>query len=164
MPHEHQHPVPKSDRADCSSHWADLARLLTLSQRSLQRLISDLGPSESEWVLLWVCSEAPAEGMPQVAFAESLGISPAQVSALVERLRERGRLESNRCPQDRRRRLWRLTDSGRQSLELASQQLAQRLAELPSPLDRDELASIRQRLESLIASLAKPAGRKARAA
>lgn len=150
--------------ADSSRQWAEIARLLTHSQRCLQRLTCELEPSESEWVLLWVCSEAPTEGMAQVAFAGALGVSPAQVSVNVERLREQGWLESNRCANDRRRRLWRLTDAGRQVLKQAGRELTERLSALEFEVSVEELNAVRTLLGKLISSLNSSSGRKERAA
>lgn len=147
-----------------TQHWAEVARLLTLSQRSLQRLIAGMEPVEADWVLLWVCSQAPPQGMPQVAFAHALGISAAQVSVMVERLREQGWLESTRCVSDRRKRLWRVTESGLAILHQAGAELTRRIDCLESPIELTELDSLRQLLEKLAASLNSSQGRKGRAA
>jgi DNA-binding MarR family transcriptional regulator len=52
-------------------------------------------------------------GVSQVELAELLGISTAQTSGLVERVRQRGWITPHRDPQDRRRQCWIVTNEGR---------------------------------------------------
>src|SRR5688500_5236855 len=47
--------------------------------------------AESELVVLWLCAqERPRGGWVQGELAQAAGLSPAQTSSLVERLRQRG--------------------------------------------------------------------------
>src|SRR6187397_1426750 len=67
------------------AHWTSTA------SRHLRRRIaeatSELDLSETELVIVWLCSGG---GRVQVDLAAATGISPAQMSGLVERLRSRG--------------------------------------------------------------------------
>ncbi len=160
---------PASSIPETARRWAEIARLLTLSQRTLARLLTGVAPlSESERMLLWVCSQAPDEGLAQVGLADALGMSPGQVSSLVERLRTAELLESSRSTTDRRRCLWRLTGEGRGCLEAAGRRLAERVDELNSHLSHSEQELLHVLLErvaskSLPGSMA-TSGRKERAA
>lgn len=163
---------------DTAKNWSEIARLLTLSQRTLGRLLTGVAPvSESELMLLWVCSKSAgepsageddvpsAEGQAQVGLAEALGMSPGQVSSLVERLRSRDLLESNRSTSDRRRRLWRLTSGGRDCLADAGRVLAERAGDLNrhlNPSEQDLLRDLLQRVASTNHNAS--TGRKERAA
>jgi DNA-binding MarR family transcriptional regulator len=69
--------------------------------------------SESEFLVLWCVADAAAEGVDQITIAQLLALSPAQVSATVERLRVVGYIVQQAVPGDRRRHLWRLSEAGR---------------------------------------------------
>lgn len=84
--------------------------------RQLRRDISlRLAPEEvtAEDFLTLRLLETTTDGISQVELAEVLGISPAQTSGLVERLRQRGWITPHRDPHDRRRQCWIVTDAGR---------------------------------------------------
>ncbi len=72
--------------------------------------------SEPEFHVLWCLRDATADGVDQTTIAHSLALSPAQVSATVERLRAEGCIVQQAVPGDRRRRLWQLSASGRATL------------------------------------------------
>lgn len=133
-------------------HWAEISRLLTLAYRRLSRLMSDLVPlTESELMVLWACLDAPPDGLAQVALSENLGMSPAQISQLVDRLGEVGLLDSTRSRKDRRRRLWKLTDTGRETLFEAGCKMAVRVVEFDDRLNSLELGTLKDFLERLSA-------------
>lgn len=136
MPHSTQ---SSEDSADAS--WlVDLLFHLHSASRKLRRLVEesvvpqslDMGPLvEHELLLLWACSEPNSE-QSQRELAESLGISPPQISALVERLRSQGDLTCERSRNDRRRQVLRLTEQGTARLEEALAQLAPHASHLAS--------------------------------
>jgi DNA-binding MarR family transcriptional regulator len=68
--------------------------------------------SEPEFQLLWWLRLTPGVGVDQTTLASRLALSPAQVSASVERLRTGGWIVQRLVPEDRRRRLWQLTAEG----------------------------------------------------
>jgi DNA-binding MarR family transcriptional regulator len=73
--------------------------------------------SEPELQLLWCVRQEPGEGCDQTTIARRLALSPAQVSAMVERLRVGGMIVQRLAVGDRRRRLWRLSGDGRVVVE-----------------------------------------------
>ena len=73
--------------------------------------------SETEFQVLWCLRAASDAGLDQKTLATALAFSAAQISALIERLRSRGWTSQQSVPDDRRRHLWRLSDSGQQQLE-----------------------------------------------
>ncbi len=87
-----------------------LARLLAMAVRE-----HDL--NETEFRLLWLLRETERTSLEQSVLVEELGISPAQVSALVEKLRSRQILVLVTDSKDRRRKLWRLTASCQEWLD-----------------------------------------------
>ena len=85
--------------------------------RQLRRDISlRLAPEEitAEDFLTLRLLDTARDGISQVELAEVLGISPAQTSGLVERLRQKGWITAHRDPHDRRRQCWIVTDAGRE--------------------------------------------------
>jgi DNA-binding MarR family transcriptional regulator len=97
--------------------------------------------SDSETLILWLCSQTPDDrlqgtGKVQGDLAVALGISPAQMSGLIERLHQRGLVASERSNLDRRRQIWRLTGEGEallSQIETAAGELAHQIdAELSS--------------------------------
>jgi DNA-binding MarR family transcriptional regulator len=108
-------------------HWAGHA------SRRLRRLLAEcVAPwqlNEQEFLLLWLCGQERA-GLGQGELATALGVSPAQMSTLVERLRKRGLIAVERSLHDRRRQMWQIAQPGVSLLgeaNAALESLAQRL-------------------------------------
>jgi DNA-binding MarR family transcriptional regulator len=74
-----------------------------------------VGLNEAEFRLLWQLDKSPdaLEHPDQKQLATQLGLSAAQVSTVVERLRAQGFVAGKLLPSDRRRQLWRLSSTGR---------------------------------------------------
>lgn len=112
------------------AHWAGHAG------RRLRRLLAEcVAPwqlNEQEFLLLWLCGQE-SEGLGQGELATALGVSPAQMSTLVERLRKRGLIAVERSSHDRRRQVWQIAPPGASLLAEASAAL-ETLAE---QLDRE---------------------------
>lgn len=81
--------------------------------------------------------------------ADRLAVSRPSVTALVDGLVERGWVERQESPEDRRRVLHHLTDDGRARLSSASVVLSASLDELTAELDPDERARAREGLALL---------------
>jgi len=91
------------------------------------RLIERLGVrglGDGDFWVLWLCSLAAPNGFVQHELAASAGVSPAQMSGLVERLRQRGLLAGCRGDRDRRRQYWRLTPAGEDLLREIQTEIA----------------------------------------
>jgi len=113
-----------------------LARRLTAALREYRM-------SETEFRLLWLLRSKLADSdrasVEQSALATQLGSSPAQISAIVERLRSQKIIASDTDANDRRRRLWQLTPSGREQFEeiIAAVGLLSRGWTFPESIDDD---------------------------
>jgi DNA-binding MarR family transcriptional regulator len=68
--------------------------------------------TDQEFLVLWLCEASPA-CRGQSELAEAVGVSAAQMSGLVERLRRRELLQFERHCTDRRRQVWQLTAAGK---------------------------------------------------
>ena len=117
-----------------------LARRLGVAVREFQL-------SEAEFRSLWLLHEqvklAKQTGLTQNSLAHHLGISPAQVSAIVEKLRSRQFINTIADDHDRRRQRLRLTSLGSKQFEsvVAAVSLLSRAWPLPnSPSPREDAA------------------------
>jgi len=97
------------------------------ASKQLATFLQSFGLSEAEFRLLWLlraaeetlpeknCLTESGRNQPdQKQLALLLGLSPAQVSALVERLQTKKLILGSPTPEDRRRQLWRLNTRGLQ--------------------------------------------------
>ncbi len=135
------------ERAYSLQYWTEISRLLSLCQRRLSRSMQEGQQfSESELLVLCACQAHEASGVAQVELAEASGMSTGQISHLVERLRKEGMLQSRRAENDRRRRLWQLTEVGERRLHEAGRILSQQLA----VMDRQVNESDKSALHSLL--------------
>jgi DNA-binding MarR family transcriptional regulator len=106
----------------------ELLHELAACQRRLRRhldgglRVGTLG--YTELLVLWLCDRAPDSGVLQKDLAIETGVSSAQMSGLVEQLRQRGLLVAVRRPQDRRQQFWYLSGEGRRLLDDVRQVLS----------------------------------------
>ena len=152
---EQSHAPPQRAPQLVCDELVELAQELAFCQRQLWSLLMEgLRPwklSYTEFVVLWFCERATACGVPQKDLVTATGVSPAQISGVVEQLRRRGLLVAERGPQDRRQQLWHLADEGRRmvaelrtGLVLAAEHFGERM----SPLDTERLRELLQRLRT----------------
>lgn len=125
----------------------------------MRRLLAEhaepLGVSDGELLVVWLC-EQDSLGMVQGDLAASVGVSPAQMSGLVERLRKRGLIDMHRSAIDRRRQVWRATALGRELLVSALPLLAQLAEHVGQSLAADEQEAILVLCEKLTSTSTGP--------
>lgn len=80
--------------------------------RALSQWCERIDLGEPEFQVLWCLREGILCGLDQTTLVRRLAISPAQVSATVERLRSRGWILQQPASGDRRRNLWYLSPVG----------------------------------------------------
>jgi DNA-binding MarR family transcriptional regulator len=143
-------PADAATRAFC-----EMLQLLSQCHRQLRRMLADrlnsLGLSDTDFLVLWLCHRAEPRGLVQRDLAEALGVSPPQMSGLVERLRQQKLLTSRRCPLDRRRQLWGLDLAGCRLLT----QVCTELKQLTVSFDQSTSPEQQQVLSELLRDLAK---------
>lgn len=89
-----------------------------LALREIGTWIEGIGVSETEFRLLWLLfqhehgEESRSTALDQAELAERLAVSAAQVSGVIERLRQRELVDRVPDVSDRRRQQWRLASSG----------------------------------------------------
>jgi len=102
--------------------------------------------TDQEFLVLWLCDDRSAAARGQGELATALGVSAAQMSGLVERLRQRDLLSVERLGNDRRRQAWRLSATGQEVLAAACQALLTNSGQLGGWLSPSEV----QQLKALI--------------
>jgi DNA-binding MarR family transcriptional regulator len=140
--------LPASD-----SHADRLLRLVhwtSAASRHLRRRLADvaegLGLSDTELLVVWLCTGG---GRVQVDLAGAIGISPAQMSGMVERLRARGLVAMHRLAMDRRRQIWRTSAAGHVLLSKAAQQLSALAASVAGGISESEQQTVQALCERL---------------
>lgn len=103
--------------------------------------------NEQEFLVLWLCEDLATAHRGQGELAEAVGVSPAQMSGLVERLRVRNLLKFERSGSDRRRQVWQLTTAGQALLATVSESFVGASGKLPGNLTLAE----QQQLSTLLA-------------
>lgn len=100
---------------------------LAVFSRDLRRLLAKHLKStklnDTQFLLLFACRETANQGISQIDLAALVGVSPAQMSSLVEQLQSQQLLETWRCPTDRRKQRLRLTAGGHELLSSALTQI-----------------------------------------
>jgi DNA-binding MarR family transcriptional regulator len=119
-------------------HWTSAA------SRQLRRLLAEIAAacdlSDSELLVVWLCQAA---GRVQVELASAVGVSPAQMSGIVERLRRRGLVAMHRPAGDRRRQVWKTAAAGQALLSQVARPLADLAAGLSQRVEsQDQLAAL----------------------
>jgi len=136
-------------------HWTSAASRQL--RRRLAEVASTIELSDAELLVLWFCHGG---GQVQVELAAAIGISPAQMSGLVERLRLRELVAMHRSATDRRRQVWRTTAAGENLLGDIASHLDALAAAVQGGLSLTE----QQTVESLCQRLVDAVGQQGRRA
>jgi DNA-binding MarR family transcriptional regulator len=149
-------------KPDFDSQAENLLRLVhwtSAAGRQLRRRLADAAAafdlSDTEVLVVWLCS---GSGRVQVDLAGAIGVSPAQMSGLAERLRSRGLVAMHRPALDRRRQVWLTTASGRNLLARLSDHLDEITAEVSAVITPQQQLTA----QSLCERLAEATGEAAR--
>jgi len=144
-------------RAGAAADWLRLVQAMALCGRQLRRALAELaapsGLSDTECLILWACCEAPPEGQGQHELVTLLGVSPAQLSNLVEQLSSQGWIVGRRPAHDRRRQYWRLSDEGQRLVAELLAGVNQWLLTSTQPLSSADQRALQDRLATLGAAV-----------
>jgi DNA-binding MarR family transcriptional regulator len=140
----------QTDRLLDLVHWSSAA------SRQLRRCLGLLAQGASltdcELLTIWLCLQSEA-GLVQGELAAAIGVSPAQMSGIAERLRQRGLIEMHRQTLDRRRQVWRGTPAARQVLDNLRTPLASLAAGVNSALPSADQQAAREHCERMASGL-----------
>jgi DNA-binding MarR family transcriptional regulator len=138
--------TPRAERLLCLIHWTSAAgRQL---RRKLTAVAADLELSDTELLVVWLSQGA---GRVQVELAAAIGVSPAQMSGIVERLGARSLVAMHRSAVDRRRQVWRTTAAGMALLDRAAPSLEELAAQISRTLAPHEQNAVLELCERLAA-------------
>ena len=126
-------------------------------RRALQGQTRELGLSDTDLMVLWSCGCCADRGVAQNHLVEEIGLSPAQTSGLLDRLKQRGLVASRRPAQDRRRQFWRLEPSGRELLCEALVRIAAAANGVLRPLSTADQALLENLLSTVNQTLCRDA-------
>lgn len=147
-----------------TERWLQLLLFTGQASRRLKQQLAavaaDLGAAEQDLLALWLCRYPVGPKGSQGELAQWLGISAAQMSAVIERLRQTGWLSVERQGLDRRRHQLQVSAAGESILAAAEQKIAALHARLGRCLTEND----EQTLSVLLALLAEPAHPPARGA
>jgi DNA-binding MarR family transcriptional regulator len=125
--------IPPSRAA--SVDWIELLARLNAWSAELRHVLESCtksqGISDAHFWLLWYCHHAEATGLDQSELANRTDSSHAQVSSLVEQLRQRDLMAGSRDPDDRRRQIWHTTPAGQAILEHIMERLNDQVGPCP---------------------------------
>lgn len=126
-------------------HWTSAA------SRQLRRRLAEVALaidlSDAELLVVWL---GRGDGHVQFELASAIGISPAQMSGLVERLRVRGLVAMHRLANDRRRQVWRTSPAGEALLGEVARQLDELAVAISGTLSTDQQQAVESLCQRLV--------------
>lgn len=152
LQHELNFPHPIQD----PSHEVALAIVLTSAMltKEADRLLREYDLTEAQFnVLMLLAYQAGPEGISQTQLSRMLLVNRANVTGLVDRMERDGLLERFSEPGDRRMRIIRMTEKGREILEKAVQPYLERVDGIMGALstkEREDLLGILDRLRERV--------------
>jgi len=132
----------------------ELSRCHRLLRAWLDERLQTWGLREAEFWALWLCNHLDPSGVVQHELASAAGVSEAQMSSLVERLRQSGLLIGCRGQADRRRQYWRLTAAGDELLSRISAGLEKCPPDSDASPPREEQGTLWESVQRLARDLA----------
>jgi DNA-binding MarR family transcriptional regulator len=116
-----------------------------LALREIAAWVEGIGVSETEFRLLWLLFQqehgeaSKSTALDQADLAERLAVSAAQISGVIERLRQRELIIRVSDGGDRRRQLWRLELTGEALVHTVVAHVASEIPPLAPPFKGGEL-------------------------
>lgn len=110
-------PATPQDAVELIGMAIEMASCEKTMRAAIAQVVAPFHLSENAFFILILCQQNLRKSLSQSALAKMVGLSPAQLSHLVEQLRQDDWIEPQRDPHDRRRQFWTLTDDGTQRLE-----------------------------------------------
>ena len=132
--------------------WLYMMRVFDKMERLSDERVQELGLTGAQFDVLAQLSTH--EGISQQALSEQLFVTKGNVCGLLDRMEEKGWVERQPDPNDRRAHRLYLTDVGRSVAERAMPDQEEFIAEQMSVLTEEEQATLRSLLRKLDRSLA----------
>ncbi|TSA87482.1 MarR family transcriptional regulator [Deinococcus detaillensis] len=130
--------------------WVTLDRVYTILSRNVTGKVTALGLTAPQYrVLRQLRQVGAATPLSASELAERLGVTPGNLTGILDRLEQEGLLTRERGEQDRRSLQVCITPLGEDLMQEAVPALHAHLRELFSPLSSDDTAQMRALLERL---------------
>lgn len=117
-------------------------------RQAVDRRLKGLGLSQASWMTIAAAAKAQ-KPLSQSDLADRLGVEGATMVAMIDRLVKAGLIERRACPTDRRVKHVVVTDAGSALYATVKAEAAALRKELLSQIDRQQLATATQVLETL---------------
>lgn len=134
--------------------WLALDRVHALLARRVYGILGDFGLTVPQYRVLRLLDDA--EGLTASDLAEALGVTPGNLTGVLDRLEAAGHLSRGRDPQDRRSLRVQITPEGRAHIRRCVPSVRAHVAELFAPLAEGDLARTLEVLNRLEAHLSAP--------
>lgn len=148
------HPPMRADNGTLVELIHELFRCHRLLRTWLDERLRPWDLRDTEFWVLWFCSRSAPVGVIQHELAAAAGVSEAQMSGLVERLRQNGLLIGCRSEPDRRRQYWRLTAAGNERLTRIRAVLGERPANGETAFSRQDHGALLELVQKMTHDLA----------
>lgn len=137
--------------------WVTLDRVYTILSRKVTGKVTALGLTTPQYRVLRQLRQAGAATPPSASeLAERLGVTPGNLTGILDRLEQEGLLTRERGEQDRRSLRVCITAPGEALMNQAVPALQAHLRELFSPLSAQDTAQMQALLERLESHLLSP--------
>jgi DNA-binding MarR family transcriptional regulator len=136
----------------------EISKCHRLVHNTLDKHVRRWELSGTEFLVLWLCERAHLKGMAQTELASAVGVSAAKMSGLVEHLRQRGYLISQRSDTDRRLQMWQPTPGGCEILQAIGAGLAESSAAWDGTISEQDQQSLVDLLRRLTCTANRPTG------
>ncbi len=133
--------------------WVTLDRVYTILSRNLSAKVSALGLTTPQYRVL---RQLGGAGRSASELAALLGVTPGNLTGILDRLEQEGLLSRERGKTDRRSLQVRITPAGEALMSRAVPEMHQHLRQLFTTLDADEVTQMKALLERLERQLAAP--------
>lgn len=127
--------------------WQTLDRVHNVLARRIQGRLAEHGLTVPQYRVLRRLQDGAPQG-PQ-AFAAEMGVTPGNLTGVIDRLEEAGLVRRDRGGADRRCLVLHLTDAGRAKIEEAAPSVRAHVAALLAPLSPVDVADMQDALDRL---------------
>ena len=129
--------------------WVTLDRVYTILSRNITGRVSALGLTTPQYRVLRQLRQTGGEPLSASELAERLGVTPGNLTGILDRLEQEGRLTRQRAAQDRRSLQVIITPAGEALMQRAVPELHTHLRDLFAPLGLADMAQVQGLLERL---------------
>ena len=129
--------------------WVTLDRVYTILSRNITGKVTALGLTTPQYRVLRQLRQTGGGPLSASELAERLGVTPGNLTGILDRLEQEGLLTRERGVQDRRSLQVGITPAGEALMQVAVPELRTHLRDLFAPLSLSDMAQVQGLLERL---------------